>query len=104
MADQILDQIREVAEGQIDFEGQKLAEILVNVALSVIGVIAFIVGYITQDIKLAVYIGLGGTALTFLVVVPPWPFFNKHPVKWLPIGGTKAVAPANLIIDEKAIR
>lgn len=32
------------------------------------------------------YVGLGGTALTFLLVVPPWPFYNKNPVKWLPAG------------------
>lgn len=38
----------------------------------------------TQDIQLALYIGLAGTALTFLVVVPPWPFYNKNPEGWLP--------------------
>lgn len=57
MADQILDQIRDVVEGQIvsiarsppsgfikaanrpqDFEGQKLAELIVNVGLSLVGV------------------------------------------------------------------
>jgi signal peptidase complex subunit 1 len=63
------------------------------------------VGYFLQDIKLALYIGLGGTALTFLLVIPPWPFFNKHPVKWLPVGGaTAVVVPQNLVIGEKAIR
>lgn len=48
--------------------------------------ISFIVGFVLQDIKLALYVGLLGTALTFVVVVPPWPFFNNHPVKWLPAG------------------
>ena len=38
----------------------------------------------TQDIKLSLYIGLAGTALTFLVIVPPWPFYNKNPEGWLP--------------------
>lgn len=56
MAEQILDQVRDVFEGQIvgslplrehlnaatnmaqDFEGQKLVELLVNVALSLVGV------------------------------------------------------------------
>jgi signal peptidase complex subunit 1 len=38
----------------------------------------------TQDIRLTLYIGLAGTALTFLVVVPPWPFYNKNPEDWLP--------------------
>lgn len=109
-----------------DFEGQKLAEFLSTILLSIVGVrynddprlsrgqvglhcvvqaIAFVVGYFCQDIKLAVFIALGGTALTFLVVVPPWPFFNKNPAKWLPVrGGATYAVPQNLVIDEKAIR
>ncbi|KUI64947.1 putative signal peptidase complex subunit 1 [Cytospora mali] len=106
MAEQILDQVRDIAEGQIDFEGQKLAELLSTVLLSVVGAISFLVGYFLQDIKLAVYIALGGTALTFVAIIPPWPFYNKNPVKWLPVGGgaTAAPVPHNLVIDEKAIR
>jgi len=84
MADQLLDQVRELAEGQIDFEGQKLAELLATALLATVGGISFIIGFFLQDIKLALFIGLGGTALTFLLVVPPWPFFNRHPVEWLP--------------------
>ncbi|TPX10796.1 uncharacterized protein E0L32_008185 [Thyridium curvatum] len=105
MAEQLLDQVREVAEGQIDFEGQKLAELLATVLLSAVGAISFLVGYALQDIKLAVYIGLGGTLLTFLLVIPPWPFFNRHPVKWLPVGGGPSMAvPQNIVINEKALR
>lgn len=71
---------------------------------SVAQAISFVVGYFLQDIKLAVFIALGGTALTFLIVVPPWPFYNKHPVKWLPVsGGPAYTVPHNLVIDEKAI-
>jgi signal peptidase complex subunit 1 len=56
-----------------------------------------------QDIALALKVGLAGTALTFLVVVPPWPFFKQHPVKWLPVGGGTSVAPSyqNIVVDEK---
>ncbi|KAK3357469.1 microsomal signal peptidase 12kDa subunit [Lasiosphaeria hispida] len=104
MAEQILDQVRDVVEGQIDFEGQKLAELMANVALSVVGAIAFLVGYMLQDIKLAVWIAFGGTALTFVAVVPPWPFYNKHPVTWLPVGGRLQHTTANLVVNEKAIR
>jgi signal peptidase complex subunit 1 len=117
MADQILEQVREFAEGQIDFEGQKLAEFLGTALLATVGVrinlqntqfitllirfqaISFIVGFFLQDIKLALFIGLGGTALTFLVVVPPWPFFNKHPVKWLLVGGTEKSAAGSITVD-----
>jgi signal peptidase complex subunit 1 len=38
MADQVLEQIREAAEGQIDFEGQKLAEFLGTALLATVGV------------------------------------------------------------------
>lgn len=47
-------------------------------------IIAFLIGYFTQDIRLSLIVGLAGTALTFIVVVPPWPFFNKNPEGWLP--------------------
>ncbi|OAL51232.1 microsomal signal peptidase 12 kDa subunit [Pyrenochaeta sp. DS3sAY3a] len=84
MSEQLLEQVRDAVEGQIDFEGQRLAELLTTVLLGAAGIIAFLVGFATQDIKLALYIGLAGTALTFVVVVPPWPFFNKDPENWLP--------------------
>jgi len=50
---------------------------------------AWIVGFVLGDLKYTVYVGLAGTALTFLIVVPPWPFFNKHPARWLPAGTTE---------------
>ncbi|KAH6850245.1 microsomal signal peptidase 12 kDa subunit-domain-containing protein [Chaetomium sp. MPI-CAGE-AT-0009] len=102
MAEQLLEQARDLFEGQIDFEGQKLVELLINVALSLVGAIAFFVGYFLQDIKLAVYVGLLGTAAVFVLVVPPWPFFNRNPVKWLPVGGV--TPPTNLVIDDKMFR
>jgi signal peptidase complex subunit 1 len=66
-------------------------------------VISFLVGFFVQDIALALKIGLAGTALTFVAIVPPWPFFNKHPVKWLPVGGGASVVPShqNIVVDEK---
>jgi hypothetical protein len=38
MADEILEKVRDVAEGQIDFEGQRLAERWSTVLLAVVGV------------------------------------------------------------------
>lgn len=45
--------------------------------------ISFLVGFIYKDIHLTLWIGLGGTLFTGLVVVPPWPLFNQNPEKWL---------------------
>ncbi|KAF2143876.1 uncharacterized protein K452DRAFT_224404 [Aplosporella prunicola CBS 121167] len=84
MADELLDKARDVLEGQIDFDGQRLAELLSTALLSTAGIVAFLVGYATQNILLSLYIVLGGAALTFVVVVPPWPFLNKDRITWLP--------------------
>jgi signal peptidase complex subunit 1 len=60
--------------------------------------IAFAVGYLLQDIKLALFIELGGTAVVFLAIVPPWPFFNQSPVRWLSPGGG-ALPPPKIEVD-----
>ncbi|KAB8299764.1 hypothetical protein EYC80_000017 [Monilinia laxa] len=102
MTDQLLDQVRDLAEGQIDFEGQRLAEFLTTALLAISGAIAFFVGFFKQDIKLALAFGLLGTAFTFAIVVPPWPFYKRHPVKWLPIGG-RDVSSQEIIVDGKTV-
>lgn len=80
----ILEQARTIYEGEIDFEGQRLADYLTYGFLSLVGAVAFLVGFFTQDIYQTLYIGLGGTALAFVMIVPPWPFFNKHQLHFLP--------------------
>lgn len=50
-----------------------------------------------EDIRLTLYIGLAGTALTFFAVVPPWPFYNKNPEPWLP-SSTHAIG-VNINVD-----
>jgi len=40
-------------------------------------------GYTTNNIQYTLWTGLAGTLLTFVLVVPPWPFFNTSPPKWL---------------------
>ncbi|KFH43106.1 signal peptidase complex subunit-like protein [Hapsidospora chrysogenum ATCC 11550] len=86
MAEEILDKVRDVVDGEIDFDGQRRSEVIATLLLAVSGLLSFNIGYAKQDIVLAVYIGLAGTLLTFLIAVPPWPFFKRNPVKWLPAG------------------
>lgn len=85
MADELLDQIRNILEGQIDYEGQKLVESLSTLVFAFVGVVSFIAGFVSQDIIRTLYIGIGGSALVFVLAVPPWPFYKRNPIAWLPV-------------------
>ncbi|KAL4902439.1 microsomal signal peptidase 12 kDa subunit-domain-containing protein [Aspergillus multicolor] len=97
-----------------DFHGQQITELLSTALLVISGVsllyllcsselcalltvvdlkvTAFFVGYIYEDIHLTLWAGLAGTLVTGLVVIPPWPFYNKHPENWLvPFAGGAGV-------------
>ncbi|KAJ9642876.1 hypothetical protein H2201_005822 [Coniosporium apollinis] len=101
MADALLESVRDVLEGQIDFEGQRLAELLSTAMLATAGFVSFIVGYMTQNIQLTLWIGLAGAALTLLAVVPPWPFFNKNPIDWLP--PQQGISQLNIEVDGRKV-
>ncbi|EHA22452.1 signal peptidase [Aspergillus niger ATCC 1015] len=68
----LLAPIQDALEGQIDFQGQRIAELLSTVLLVLSG-----------DIHLTLWVGLAGTLITGLAVIPPWPMYNKNPEKWL---------------------
>jgi signal peptidase complex subunit 1 len=98
--DAIISQLQDLLEGQIDFDGQRLAERTSTAILTLSSVVAFIVGFIHQDIYLIMWIGLAGTALAMLLVVPPWPIYNKHPQPWL--GSKAALPPGGIVVGGNA--
>ncbi|XP_019462474.1 PREDICTED: probable signal peptidase complex subunit 1 isoform X2 [Lupinus angustifolius] len=67
----------------MDWQGQKLAEQLMQILLLAFAVIAFVTGYVLASFQLMVLIYAGGVVFTSLVTIPNWPFFNRHPLKWL---------------------
>lgn len=67
----------------MDWQGQKLAEQLMQIMLLGFAVVAFAAGYIVASFQMMILIYAGGVVLTTLVTVPNWPFFNRHPLKWL---------------------
>ncbi|WPH00770.1 Hypothetical protein R9X50_00360000 [Acrodontium crateriforme] len=82
--DQVLEKARDIWEGEIDFEGQRVAEYASTALLILVGVIAFFAGFFTDNIYNTLYTGLAGTALTFVITIPPWPVYNRHTPSWLP--------------------
>ncbi|KAF3091394.1 hypothetical protein TWF706_009622 [Orbilia oligospora] len=69
-------------------QGQKLAEQITTYTLTVSAIVGFLAGFVSQNIVYTLYICLAGTALTFLAVVPPWPFYNQAPVRFLSSGSS----------------
>jgi len=67
----------------MDWQGQKVAEQLMQILLLVSAVIAFITGYFVGSFQMMILVYAGGVVLTALMVVPNWPFFNRHPLNWL---------------------
>lgn len=54
------------------------------------------VGFVQQDIYVTLWVGLMGTALAMLVVVPPWPFYNLNPQPW--VGSTAALLSGGIVV------
>jgi signal peptidase complex subunit 1 len=115
--DEMLEQVRDAVEGQIvrfdnhqcfsnkqlihipqDFEGQRLAQLINYAFLSTFGVFSFLTGFFTANVYNALWVGLAGAVITMLAVVPPWPFYNKNPVQWLP---SRRVGGVWVDVDEK---
>ncbi|KAJ4974080.1 hypothetical protein NE237_007254 [Protea cynaroides] len=68
---------------EMDWQGQKLAEQLMQIMLVAFAAVAFITGYIMGSFQMMLIIYAAGVVLTTLITVPNWPFFNRHPLKWL---------------------
>ena len=68
----------------MDYAGQKLAEQLNFYILAGFALIAFIAGYVAGSFGLLVKVYAAGLLLDAALVVPDWPWLNKHPLQWLP--------------------
>ncbi|CDR45634.1 CYFA0S19e01200g1_1 [Cyberlindnera fabianii] len=83
MAD-ILEQVKAAIEGPIDFPSQKWTEDVMTYTLSVGAILSCAVGFLTQRLDVLIYVFVASILLCLLVVVPPWPQYNRSaPVKWL---------------------
>ncbi|RWR94925.1 putative signal peptidase complex subunit 1 [Cinnamomum micranthum f. kanehirae] len=96
--------IKEVKQSSMmDWQGQKLAELLMQIVLGVFAVVAFVVGYSVGSFQTMLLIYAGGVVLTTLLIVPKWPFLNRHPLNWLdPIEAERHPKPQPLTSKKKS--
>jgi len=83
------DLLSQIFYKNIDFEGQRVTEKATHRTFVIISILSFLIGFTLQSLQ-TTFILFGASALVLtLVIVPPWPAYNTHPVKWLPRKGTK---------------
>ncbi|KAF8645359.1 hypothetical protein AX16_007862 [Volvariella volvacea WC 439] len=91
--------LQELTEGRIDFVGQQLVDRIARIVLvaatvcdtlrgvlcsHLLQVVSFLAGFSLQSLRVTFSIFGGSAVLLALVVLPPWPMYNRHPVRWLP--------------------
>jgi signal peptidase complex subunit 1 len=59
-------------------------------------------GFVNDDIYITLWTGLGLTLLVMLLVVPAWPIFRRHPVKYL--GSTTVLPPGGIVVAGKKVQ
>jgi len=47
------------------------------------GGVGWIIGYFQQDFMIVFKFWLVGVVISVVLCVPDWPYFNRHPIKWL---------------------
>ncbi|CDZ97343.1 Signal peptidase subunit [Phaffia rhodozyma] len=80
--DAFIKQVSDLCEGTIDHYGQHVVDRTAQLSLGIVATIAFLVGLVLQDIRMSLVIFGFSFFVLLLVVVPPWPMFNRHPVKY----------------------
>ncbi|XP_044492820.1 probable signal peptidase complex subunit 1 [Mangifera indica] len=85
----------------MDWQGQKLAEHLMQIMLLASAVVAFVTGYIMRSFQMMMLIYAGAVVLTTFITVPNWPFFNRHPSKWLDPSETEKHPKPQVAVSSK---
>ncbi|KAJ9478094.1 Signal peptidase complex subunit SPC1 [Pseudozyma hubeiensis] len=89
-----MESIQKIIDGRIDFQGQRLTDRIMQEGLVLGAVVAFLLGYFTQNMQLCMLTFAFSTLVVALVTVPPWPMYKKHHVEWLPASTNTDSTPA----------
>jgi signal peptidase complex subunit 1 len=82
----------------MDLKGQQLAEWLMTYLLIAFAAAGWLLGFATQSFQVTVIVVALGVTCICLLLVPDWPYFNRHPIKFrTPKADSAAVASAPVL-------
>ncbi|SJK85900.1 microsomal signal peptidase protein, putative (SPC1) [Babesia microti strain RI] len=73
----------------MDFKGQRLAKIIIFVAMVISTIIGFLVGYYMGSFFYTFVIITIGCITVAIATIPNWQMYNKNPIQWTPISKHK---------------
>ncbi|WWC61084.1 uncharacterized protein I303_103662 [Kwoniella dejecticola CBS 10117] len=76
--------VQKVPEGKIDPKSQYALEQIAQIVLIALTLVSFVLSYFSSSVILGLEVFLAGLVLLLIMAVPPWPYLNRHPVKFLP--------------------
>mmetsp|Transcript_80940 Transcript_80940/g.161367 ORF Transcript_80940/g.161367 Transcript_80940/m.161367 type:complete len:89 (-) Transcript_80940:244-510(-) len=66
----------------MDYQGQRLSELLYYWIIIVFGAVGWVWGFFEKDFMCTFRAWAVGVAISVVLCVPDWPWFRKSPVKW----------------------
>lgn len=69
----------------IDYTGQSLSEKCMYTIFILGYTLSFVSGIVLGDLKYTLYGAIGTFLVSFLVIVPAWPFLRRNPVKFMEV-------------------
>ncbi|GME73083.1 unnamed protein product [[Candida] boidinii] len=94
-----MENIQELLAGTIDYKGQELADFYSKLILTFGSLISCILGFILQNLKITLISFVISIILTLIVVIPPYPFYNKNNLKFLPSVKNLKTTTTNIVIE-----
>jgi signal peptidase complex subunit 1 len=87
----------------MDLKGQQLAEWLMTYLLIAFAAAGWLLGFATQSFQVTVIVVALGVTCICLLLVPDWPYFNRHPITFrTPKADSAAPAPAHAPVHAPA--
>ncbi|WRT67178.1 uncharacterized protein IL334_004144 [Kwoniella shivajii] len=83
--DKLPESVQKALEGRIDPTSQHMIEQHSQTFLIALTIISFVLSYFSSSVLLGLETFLGGFVILLLATVPPWPYLNRYPIKFLPV-------------------